>query len=39
MKEFDYAKALAANTEFLELASLPNFNDCYVDALEFAEEE
>ena len=38
-KEFDYAKALAANTEFLELASLPNFNDCYVDALEFAEEE
>ena len=37
--EFEYAKALAAGTEFLELASLPNFNDCYVDALEFAEEE
>ena len=39
MEEFDYAKALAANTEFLELASLPDFQDCYVDALEFAEEE
>jgi len=37
--EFDYAKTLASGTEFLELASLPNFNDCYVDALEFAEEE
>ena len=37
--EFDYAKELASGTEFLELASLPNFNDCYVDALEFAEEE
>ena len=37
--EFNYAKTLATGTEFLELASLPNFNDCYVDALEFAEEE
>ena len=37
--EFDYAKVLAAETEFLELASLPEFQDCYVDALEFAEEE
>jgi len=30
---------LAANTEFLELASLPQFQDRYVDALEFEEEE
>ena len=37
--EFEYAKTLAAGTEFLELASLPEFQDCYVDALEFAEEE
>ena len=26
------------NTEFLELASLAQFQDCYVDALEFEEE-
>lgn len=37
--EFEYAKSLAQNTEFLELASLPEFQDCYVDALEFSEEE
>lgn len=37
--EFDYAMHLAGETEFLELASLPNFQDCYVDALEFEEEE
>ena len=37
--EFAYASALAKNTEFLELASLPQFQDCYVDALEFSEEE
>ena len=37
--EFDYSKQLAANTEFLELASLPQFQDRYVDALEFEEEE
>ena len=37
--EFKYAQALAENTEFLELASLPQFQDCYVDALEFGEEE
>jgi len=36
--EFDYAIRLAKETEFLELASLPNFQDCYVDALEFEEE-
>ena len=36
--EFAYSQALAANTEFLELASLAEFQDCYVDALEFEEE-
>lgn len=33
--EFEYSKKLAENTEFLELASCPEFQDCYVDALEF----
>ena len=37
--EFAYSKKLAKETEFLELASLPQFQDCYVDALEFSEEE
>ena len=38
-KGFDYSRKLAKETEFLELASLPQFQDCYVDALEFCEEE
>ena len=38
-EEFIYSQHLAAETEFLELASLPQFQDCYVDALEFSEEE
>ena len=38
-EEFEYSRHLAAGTEFLELASLPQFQDCYVDALEFSEEE
>lgn len=37
--EFAYSQRLANETEFLELASLPNFQDCYVDALEFEEED
>jgi uncharacterized 2Fe-2S/4Fe-4S cluster protein (DUF4445 family) len=37
--EFEYSKQLAQHTEFLELASLPQFQDSYVDALEFTEEE
>ncbi len=37
--EFEYSKQLAKGTEFLELASLPDFQDCYVDALEFCEED
>ncbi len=38
-EEYLYAQRLAKETEFLELASLPQFQDCYVDALEFSEEE
>lgn len=37
--EFEYSKHLAETTEFLELASLPQFQDRYVDALEFEEDE
>ena len=37
-KEFECSKALARGTEFLELASMPEFNDCYVDCLCFEEE-
>ena len=37
-EEYVYAQSLARGTEFLELASLPDFQDCYVDALEFEEE-
>ena len=36
---FRYSGKIAEETEFLELASLPQFQDCYVDALEFEEEE
>ena len=32
---FAYSQRLVKNTEFLELASLPDFQDTYVDALEF----
>lgn len=38
-EEYLYSQELAKNTDFLELASLPQFQDCYVDALEFSEEE
>ncbi len=38
-EEYLYSQRLARETEFLELASLPQFQDCYVDALEFSEEE
>ena len=38
-KEFEYSQRLAKETEFLELASLPQFQDCYVDALLFCEED
>ena len=36
-REFAYSQTLAAGTEFLELASMPGFQDCFVDALEFEE--
>ena len=36
--EFDYSRELAASTEFLELASLPEFQDRFIDALGFSEE-
>lgn len=38
-EEFKYSTALAEGTEFLELASVPEFNDCYVDCLLFEEDE
>ena len=37
-KEYTYSQSLAENTEFLELAGMAEFQDCYVDALEFEEE-
>lgn len=37
-KEYEYSQQLARGTQFLELASLPQFQDCYVDSLEFSEE-
>ena len=36
---FEVAKKMAAETEFLELASLPQFQDCFVDNLLFEDEE
>lgn len=38
-ESFLYSQSLAKNTEFLELASLPQFQDCFVDALLFSEDE
>lgn len=37
-REFVYTQALAARTEFLELASCPEFQDCYIDHLMFEED-
>ena len=37
--EFERSKRLAAETEFLELASKPDFQDRFVDALSFEEED
>lgn len=36
---FETAKRMAAETNFLELASLPQFQDCFVDNLLFEDEE
>lgn len=38
-EEFSYAARLAQETDFLELAALPEFQDCYVDCLTFEEDE
>lgn len=35
---FDYSKRLAADTEFLELASLPQFQNAYIGRLDFPEK-
>ena len=37
-EKFTYATRLAAETEFLELAALPEFQDQYVDCLTFEED-
>ena len=37
--EFTYAQNLAKNTEFLELASMPQFQDAFVEYLCFEEDE
>lgn len=37
--EFENSRALASDCEFLELASMPEFQDYYVDCLSFDEEE
>jgi len=36
---YRYSQDLAKGTEFLELASMPQFQDMFVDCLEFSEEE
>lgn len=38
-KTFTYADMLAEKAEFLELASMPEFQDCYVDQLAFGDDE
>lgn len=38
-EEFERASRLARNTEFLELASMPEFQDQFVDELEFPQKE
>ena len=35
---FEHSKKLAETVEFLELASAPQFQDVFVDAMEFSEE-
>ena len=36
---FDRAKKLAEQTQFLELASMAEFRDCFVDCLSFGEDD
>ena len=35
---FLHSQAMAVETQFLELASLPVFQDCFIDALDFSED-
>lgn len=35
--EWEHAKELAAHTSFLELATSPAFQDCFIDELDFTE--
>lgn len=35
---FLHSQTLAEETQFLELASLPAFQDCFIDALDFSED-
>lgn len=35
---FEHTSQLAQTTEFLELAGIPEFQDCYVDCLSFGED-
>ena len=35
---FLHSRTLAEETQFLELASMPEFQDCFVDALDFSED-
>ena len=37
-EEFTYSARLAEKAQFLELASMQEFNDCYVECLLFEEE-
>ena len=37
--EFDYSKSLAKDTEFVELASLAQFQDRFIDCLNFEEDD
>lgn len=38
-KEFHRSERIARGCEFLELATHPDFQDCYVDGLEFPEQD
>ena len=38
-EEFEYSKTLGTGTEFLELASMRQFQDRFIDCLNFEEEE
>lgn len=38
-RAFEHTSVIAGQTEYLELASIPEFQDCFVDCLMFGEEE